>query len=188
MDVTQTIPLPVVSQNRLMVSAPLVCVSAQTPSYVLPIMRQYPHHNRAEEIAMLSIHTRRRFIEIVPLAGVAALAACSPPPPPPASPAPAPAPSTPEAVTPPSPAPAPAGVSASAPMLDEKDPQAMALGYVEDTARADKAKFTTYITGSQCNSCALYQGKAGDTKGGCTLFPGKNVAAQGWCSAWAKKA
>jgi hypothetical protein len=138
---------------------------------------------------MLSIHTRRRFIEVIPLAGITVLAACSPPPPPPPTP-------TSEAVTPPSAtpqpapstAPAPVSVSAAAPMLDEKDPQAMALGYVEDTVRADKAKFSTYITGSQCSGCALYQGKAGDASGGCTLFPGKNVTAKGWCSAWAKKA
>jgi High potential iron-sulfur protein len=136
---------------------------------------------------MLSIHTRRRFIEVIPLAGITVLAACSPPPPPkptseigaPPTAAPQPAPSA---------SPAPASVSASAPRLDEKDPQAMALGYVEDTVRADKAKFSAYITGSQCSGCALYQGKVGDAAGGCTLFSGKNVTAQGWCSAWAKKA
>jgi High potential iron-sulfur protein len=132
-----------------------------------------------QEITMLSIHTRRRFIEIVPLAGITALVACSPPPPP--------TPSV-EAVTPTSPAPAPASVTAAAPMLDEKDPQAMALGYVQDTARADKAKFSNYIADSQCSGCTLYQGKAGEATGGCTLFAGKNVTAQGWCSAWAKKA
>ncbi len=134
---------------------------------------------------MFSIHTRRRFIEMAPLAGIAALAACSPPPPKPAS-----NPVTPPTTAPqPAPAadPVPANVTAGAPMLDEKDPQAIALGYVQDHARADKAKFSTYITGSQCSGCVLYQGKTGDATGGCTLFPGKNVTAQGWCSAWAKK-
>ncbi len=64
----------------------------------------------------------------------------------------------------------------------------MALGYVNDTTRADKARYSAYVAGSQCSGCALYLGKAGDASGGCTLFPGKKVAAQGWCSAWVKKA
>lgn len=72
--------------------------------------------------------------------------------------------------------------------LSEKDPQAAALGYVEDAARADKAKFKTYAPGQQCASCQLYQGKAGDAAGNCPLFAGKQVAAAGWCSAYAKKA
>ncbi len=134
---------------------------------------------------MHSAHTRRRFIEMVPLTTIIALTACSPPPPPKST---AETVSPPAAAPSPAPTPAPASITTSAPMLDEKDPQAVALGYVQDTARADKAKFSTYITGSQCSGCALYQGKAGDAAGGCTLFPGKNVTAQGWCSAWAKKA
>ena len=71
--------------------------------------------------------------------------------------------------------------------LDEKDPQATALGYVADATKADVKKFPKYAAGQNCANCALYQGKAGDATGGCPLFAGKVVAAKGWCSAWAKK-
>ena len=77
---------------------------------------------------------------------------------------------------------------AQAPMVDEKDPQAAALGYVADATKADKAKYKTYAAGQLCNNCALYQGKPADAAGGCPLFAGKQVATKGWCSAYAKKA
>ena len=73
-------------------------------------------------------------------------------------------------------------------LVDEKDPQAAALGYVADAKRVDAKKYSTYAPGQNCASCALYQGKAGDKAGACPLFAGKMVAATGWCSAWAKKA
>jgi hypothetical protein len=72
--------------------------------------------------------------------------------------------------------------------LDEKDPQAVALGYVADTTKADTKKFPKHSSDQKCSNCQLFQGKAGDATGGCPLFPGKVVAAPGWCSAWAKKA
>jgi hypothetical protein len=72
--------------------------------------------------------------------------------------------------------------------VDEKDPQAAALGYVNDATKADKTKFKTYAAGQQCGNCALFQGKAGEATGGCPLFAGKVVASAGWCSAYAKKA
>jgi hypothetical protein len=71
--------------------------------------------------------------------------------------------------------------------LDEKDPQAVALGYVSDATRADSKRFPKYAAGQQCGSCALYQGKPGDAYGACPLFAARQVAAKGWCSAWAKK-
>ncbi len=71
--------------------------------------------------------------------------------------------------------------------LDEKDPQALALGYVADATKADTKKYPKYAAGQNCASCALYQGKATDAAGGCPLFAGKQVAGKGWCSAWAKK-
>jgi hypothetical protein len=141
--------------------------------------------------------TRRRFVELAPLAGAALTVACSPPAEPPAAP-PAPATAEPPAapatgtMAPPAapapPAAAPAAADSAAPMLDEKDPQAVALGYVADAARADKAKFPAYVAGSTCSNCTLYLGKAGEAAGGCPLFAGKNVAAAGWCSSWVKKA
>ena len=129
--------------------------------------------------------TRRRFIEITPvigMAGMAALAACSPKEKAsPAKPAPAAA----------GPAPAPAVAPATAssfPMLDEKDPQAIALGYVADASRADQVKFNNYVLGNQCRNCGNFLGAAEDVAAGCKIFPGKRVAAKGWCTAWAKRA
>lgn len=77
--------------------------------------------------------------------------------------------------------------NAAAPMLSEKDPAAVPLGYVTDAAHVNKAKFKTYAAGQTCANCALYQGKPGEAAGPCPLFAGKAVAAKGWCSAHAKK-
>ncbi len=76
---------------------------------------------------------------------------------------------------------------AQASKVDEKDPQAVSLGYVADTAKADAKKFPKHTKDQKCNNCALYQGKATDAAGGCPLFGTKQVAGAGWCSAWAKK-
>jgi hypothetical protein len=72
--------------------------------------------------------------------------------------------------------------------LDEKDAQAMALGYVADTTKADAKKFPKHSNDQKCTNCQLFQGKPTDAAGGCPLFPGKQVAGSGWCSAWVKKA
>ena len=72
--------------------------------------------------------------------------------------------------------------------LDEKDPQAVALGYVADTKKVDTKKYPKHTNEQKCNNCALYQGKVADAWGGCPLFGAKQVAGPGWCSAWAKKA
>ena len=146
--------------------------------------------------------TRRRFIEIMPFVGAGFLAACSPKvetpapsvsaPPPPPSVAAAPEPTPTPVAAPASPAPtqevAKSTAPAVLPMLDEKAAQAMALGYVADAARADKAKYAVWAAGRQCNGSALYQSKAGDVAGPCPLFAGKQVAAKGWCMSWVKKA
>ncbi len=73
-------------------------------------------------------------------------------------------------------------------MLDEKDPQAAALGYVADAKRVDTKKYPKFAAEQHCGNCALYQGKATDKAAPCPLFGGKQVAGAGWCSAWAKKA
>ena len=73
-------------------------------------------------------------------------------------------------------------------MVDEKDPQAVALGYVADAKRVDTKKFPKFAAGQVCSNCALWQGKPTDKAAGCSLFPGKQVAGPGWCSAWVKKA
>jgi hypothetical protein len=143
---------------------------------------------------MPNFTNRRHFIELVPFVGVALLAACSPKPEPvptpvetpPTPPAPPPTPASTEVPAPKSPPDSPA--TTVLPQVDEKDAQAVALGYVADNARVDKVKFKAYVTGSKCSSCSLYLGKAGDADGGCPLFQGKKVSANGWCSAWVKKA
>lgn len=72
--------------------------------------------------------------------------------------------------------------------LDEKDPQAVAVGYVHDASRVDTKKFPKYTKGQACANCALFQGKAADAWGGCPIFGARQVAGKGWCSAYAKKA
>ena len=108
-----------------------------------------------------------------------------------AAPAPAPAPAPAAAAPGPTPAaaptPAPAATAAVGPLVDEKDPQAAALGYVAVAAKADKTKFPKYADGQLCSNCALYQGGAA-AQGGCPLYPGKQVLAKAWCSAYNKKA
>ncbi len=81
-----------------------------------------------------------------------------------------------------------AQAQAQAAKVDEKDPQAAALGYVHDTTKADKKKFPKHANDQKCSNCALYQGKPADASGGCPLFGVKHVVPGGWCSAWAKKA
>lgn len=99
--------------------------------------------------------TRRRFIELVPVAGAAFLVARP--------------------------------ALAQGAMVQESDPQAVALGYVSDATKADKAKYPKYAAGEECANCALYQGKPGAASGPCPLYAGKQVAAKGWCSAYTKK-
>lgn len=72
--------------------------------------------------------------------------------------------------------------------LDEKDPQAMALGYVADTLKVDAKKYPRHTKEQRCNNCQVYQGKATDAAAPCAIFAGKLVAGPGWCSAWVKKA
>jgi hypothetical protein len=76
----------------------------------------------------------------------------------------------------------------AAPMVNEKDAQPMALGYVADTTKVDAKKFPKHAATQKCSNCSLYTGKADATSGPCGIFPGKAVAANGWCSAYAKKA
>lgn len=98
--------------------------------------------------------SRRRFIQIVPVAGAALLAART---------------------------------ATAQDMVGEKEPQALALGYVADGSKADKAKYKNWAATNTCANCALYQGKPTDASAVCPLFGTKKVANKGWCSAWAKK-
>ena len=141
--------------------------------------------------------TRRHLIQSLPAlplittaSAAALLAACGDKKPAEvAAPAPAPAPAAapaPVAVAPAAPA-SPAPATATGPLVDEKDPQAAALGYVAVAAKADKAKFPKYADGQVCSNCSLYQGGAAE-QGGCPLYPGKQVLGKAWCSAYNKKA
>lgn len=67
--------------------------------------------------------------------------------------------------------------AATMPPLDQNDPTAKALGYVNASAKPDQ----------KCANCAQFTGQASDARGGCNIFAGKSVAAGGWCSVWAKK-
>lgn len=73
--------------------------------------------------------------------------------------------------------------------LDPADPQAVSLGYTEDTTTADKKKYPKHDNSQVCSNCQFYQTaqEQGDYAP-CTIFGGKGVAAKGWCSAWVKKA
>jgi len=62
-------------------------------------------------------------------------------------------------------------------LLDPADPQAKGLAYVAKSPNA----------GQTCANCAQYKGAAGAAEGPCLIFPGKDVAAAGYCKAWAKK-
>ena len=77
---------------------------------------------------------------------------------------------------------------AAAPMVNEKDAQAAALGYIADTTKVDMKKYPKHTADQKCGSCQLYAGKPKETAGPCPLFAGKQVAANGWCSAYVKKA
>jgi hypothetical protein len=81
-----------------------------------------------------------------------------------------------------------AGEASAQAMVAENDPQAVSLGYKADASKVDKAKFPKFAATQNCANCALYQAKPGAAAGACGIFPGKQVAAKGWCSAWAKKA
>jgi hypothetical protein len=75
--------------------------------------------------------------------------------------------------------------AADLPHLDVKDPQAGALGYVENATQVDAKKYPTYVKGSRCDNCLLLQGSSGAAYRPCNLFAGKLVSAAGWCSGWA---
>jgi hypothetical protein len=120
---------------------------------------------------------RRRFIKLVStgamLAPFAGLAACS------GGEEPAePRPEEPAAARP--------EPSGELPRLEESDPQARSLAYVNDASKVDPAAQPRYEPGQECANCALYLG--GDEWGGCSIFPGKLVNANGWCSVYAPKA
>lgn len=85
-----------------------------------------------------------------------------------------------------------AAQAADLPQVDEKDPMAMSLGYMNDATKVDVAKYPRRAgeAGAKqfCNNCQLYSGKAGEEWGPCAIFPGRQVNAKGWCNSWVQKA
>ena len=75
---------------------------------------------------------------------------------------------------------------ADLPHLTLDDPTAKALGYTEDSAAVDEAKFPTHKAGMVCASCNFYQGGTA-AYGACQIYSGKAVNAKGWCSGYATK-
>lgn len=75
------------------------------------------------------------------------------------------------------------------PILDPDDPAAKALLYVHDTNEVDKSNplAARHTPEQKCSNCLQIQGKDGEEWRPCAIFPGKLVAADGWCSVWAKK-
>lgn len=69
-------------------------------------------------------------------------------------------------------------------MLSETDKQAMALGYVAEATRVNKARFPKYVAGQRCAACQLYQGEPTADVAPCSLFGGRQVPGPGWCSAF----
>ena len=90
----------------------------------------------------------------------------------------------------------PAGVALSAAAqalaepakVDENDAAAKGIGYKHDANKVDAAKYPSYAKGKFCSGCALYQGKPGEAWAACPIVAGKLVNANGWCTAWVKKA
>ena len=72
------------------------------------------------------------------------------------------------------------------PHLAPSDPTAQALGYVEDTTKADDKKYPNHKPTQDCANCNFWQGGSSEY-GACQLFPGKAVHSKGWCSAHAEK-
>lgn len=68
--------------------------------------------------------------------------------------------------------------AADMPHVDPEAAQPKALKYVHEST----------VNGSKCANCQLYSGEAGADWGPCGIFPGQQVSANGWCSAWSKKA
>ena len=72
------------------------------------------------------------------------------------------------------------------PKLAETDPQAVALGYKEDTTKVDAKKYAQHTADQKCSNCQFWQGAATDAWAGCSMFGRKQIAATGWCVAYKK--
>ncbi len=93
------------------------------------------------------------------------------------------------------------GAAAAGPVLvDPKESTAKAVNYVHKSSDIKDVKLQADRTGikfkdQKCKNCAFYQKDKEVSVGGKTAAPclmpfaaGKVVAAEGWCTTWAKKA
>jgi hypothetical protein len=72
--------------------------------------------------------------------------------------------------------------------VEETDETAAVLGYRHDTHQVDAKKYPAHAPQQHCAACSFWQGAATDAWAGCAMFGRKQVAAGGWCSAFASKA
>lgn len=70
--------------------------------------------------------------------------------------------------------------------LAEDDPTAIALAYKENSSEVNGEKYANHDAKQLCSGCSLYVDGA-DGWGACAIFAGKQVAADGWCTAYAAK-
>ncbi len=66
---------------------------------------------------------------------------------------------------------------AETPKVSPAEPQASALGYVEQSPDAN----------ANCANCAQAKGDLSGEWVGCNIFPGKEVKAAGWCKVWSPR-
>jgi len=71
--------------------------------------------------------------------------------------------------------------------LDPGDAMAKSLGFADDSSKVDAAANPTHQPTQRCGTCAQFQGKAGDARGGCNIFVGHSVPQGGWGKVWAQK-
>jgi hypothetical protein len=76
---------------------------------------------------------------------------------------------------------------AAAGRVDPNEPQAKALGYVEDASKVDAKANPNYKPGQLCSNCLQAPAKPGAAELPCNIFAGRNVAAKGWCKVWVKR-
>ena len=55
-------------------------------------------------------------------------------------------------------------------LVDEKDAQAVAIGYRSDTSKVDGKKYPQHKVTQSCSNCQLYVGKPADASGDCAVL------------------
>jgi hypothetical protein len=68
-------------------------------------------------------------------------------------------------------------------LIRPADPQAVELGYVENAARVETAKYPSWRLGQNCANCTLIGLGTGRMRP-CSVLPGRLVLSTGWCRKW----